>query len=333
MFVSKVCSENKADSIVTIGDDACKRPEACMYLKGSATIPDHGCRFGKKPCNGTFEYIPSPAPTRLISDGGTCSSERHHECASGRCFCSKCASRSTQKLPNGFTCSEASDCTSGKCCKTVCVWGVCTQSCSILATAGCRGQCKASDDVFSDVVFSPSADANLRGSDDSSTSDFKTSTDSDHNAACLPTAQKVKFHKLRAAESVQAFELQVTSSGVDVAKGKALASSVVAAAVVERTLEHSSVDTEKDTWEVDLQDSFPVDSVSVLNTWCSESTDPEKCLCDFTGATLSLIGGSGEEITSVSVGDTCGQKMVEFIFDASAEFCKPAVSFNVIVSM
>jgi hypothetical protein len=194
-----------------------------------------------------------------------------------------------------------------------------------LATAGCRGQCKASDDVFSDVVISPSSDANLRGSDDASTSDFKTSTDSDHNAACLPTAQKVKLHKLRAAESVQAFELQVM----------ALVSSVVAAAVAERTLEHSSVDTEKDTLEVDLQDSFPIDSVSVLNTWCSESTDPEKCLCDFTGATLSLIGGSEEEIeiTSVSVGDTCGQKMVEFIFDASAEFCKPAVSFNVIVSM
>jgi hypothetical protein len=130
------------------------------------------------------------------------------------------------------------------------------------------------------------------------------------NIGCLPNVQKVKLQHVGAAESMQGFELQVTVSGVNVAEQRILMKSDV-------------------SWEVDLNDTFPVDSVSVLNSWCNESSDPEKCLCNLTGATLLLIDDSGEEIASVLAGDTCGQETVEFVFDASPKFCMSTVSFNI----
>jgi hypothetical protein len=86
------------------------------------------------------------------------------------------------------------------------------------------------------------------------------------NIDCLPNVQKVKLQHLGAAKSLQGFELQVTASGMNVAEQKNVMKTDV-------------------SWEVDLEDTFPIDSVSVLNSWCKESPDPEKCLCNLTGAT------------------------------------------------
>jgi hypothetical protein len=105
----------------------------------------------------------------------------------------------------------------------------------------------------------------------------------------LPNAQKVKVqHQLNAIESKQVFELEVTLSGVNVAKGKPVVSSDVAATVVERMLEQVDMDM-VNSWEVDLEDNFLFNSVLMLNTWCKESEDPEKCLCNLSGATVSLM--------------------------------------------
>jgi hypothetical protein len=151
------------------------------------------------------------------------------------------------------------------------------------------------DDFSQDISSRP--DSKLRGGANTS------------NIGCLPNVQKVKLQYAGAAESMQGFELQVTASGVNVAERKTVMKTDV-------------------SWEVDLKDTFPVDSVSVLNSWCNESPDPEKCLCNLTGATLLLIDGSGEEIASVLAGDTCGQETFEFVFDAGPEFCKSTVSLS-----
>jgi hypothetical protein len=156
------------------------------------------------------------------------------------------------------------------------------------------------DDFSKDIGSRP--DSKLRGGANTS------------NISCLPNVQKVRLQHIGAADLLQGFELQVTASGVNVAERKTVIKSDV-------------------SWEVDLKDTFPVDSVSVLNSWCNESPDPEKCLCSLTGATLLLIDGSGEEIASALAGDTCGQETVEFVFDAWPEFCKSTVSLSFSASL
>lgn len=163
--------------------------------------------------------------------------------------------------------------------------------------------CNGGPNVSSNDMMS-NLNAKLRGSVDIT------------DTSCLPNAKKVKLQQLQTDGAMPTVELQVTSYGVNVAEG----------AAVERGLENPS-----NSLEVDLEDNFLIDSVSVLNTWCNNSNEPEKCLCDLTGATLTLMNEYGEEITSVSAGDTCELETVEFTFDASFEFCESKVSFNTLV--
>lgn len=129
----------------------------------------------------------------------------------------------------------------------------------------------------SDTILSSNTETKLRGGVNTG------------NIGCLPNAQKVKVqHQLNAIESKQVFELEVTLSGLNVAKGKPVVSSDVAATVVERMLEQVDMDM-VNSWEVDLEDNFLFNSVLMLNTWCKESEDPEKCLCNLSGATVSLM--------------------------------------------
>lgn len=176
-------------------------------------------------------------------------------------------------------------------------------------------------------VFRSNANANFRHSEGTNSSTSNTFPDPEvAGVACLPNAQKVRLQKLGVDKFTLAVELQVTSSSMNVAEGKTIKSSYVATAATYNRLENTSDGISKDSWEVDLGDSFLISSVLVLNSQCSEAKDPEKCLCSLSGATLFLIDESGEEITSVLAGGTCGQDKIEFVFDASAEFCKSTVS-------
>ena len=104
--------------------------------------------------------------------------------------------------------------------------------------------------------------------------------------------------------------------------------------LVDNDISHySRGNTDETSWlEIDLGESVPVASVSILNRWCENSSDPTSCLCSLTGASLSLIDESGEELTSNLIGDTCGQSTLEFVFDSSPEFCEAAVSLTLCVS-
>ena len=84
--------------------------------------------------------------------------------------------------------------------------------------------------------------------------------------------------------------------------------------------------------ELDLGKSFSVESVSIVGRECVDSNEPE-CLCPIKGATLSLVGNSGEDITSIDIGeDACGKAKLEYAIDASREFCASSMEEYAVVS-
>ena len=84
--------------------------------------------------------------------------------------------------------------------------------------------------------------------------------------------------------------------------------------------------------ELDLGMSFSVDSVSIVGRECDDSSELN-CLCPINGATLSLVGDSGEDIASFDIGeDACGKAKLEYAIDASPEFCASSIEEYAVVS-
>jgi hypothetical protein len=159
--------------------------------------------------------------------------------------------------------------------------------------------------------------------------------------SCLPITRKVKLHQASTDKTVQIFELEVFSSstGTNIAVGKTATQSSTfltksgeyfdAFYAIDGDTNTFSHTKDSNSWiEVDLGNSFPVNTITILNRWCGNSNDPKGCLCKLTGATLSLIDDSETEITSTTIGDTCGQSTLEYVFDPSPDFCPTSsVSF------
>jgi hypothetical protein len=74
-------------------------------------------------------------------------------------------------------------------------------------------------------------------------------------------------------------------------------------------------------WEVDLGDSFPIESVTILNRWCDSTLDEKGCLCRMSHAAISLLNDDGKWADAVLTGNTCGVRKVEHKFGASPEYC------------
>ena len=126
-------------------DTVCATP---AVLRVSANVTDKHPHLS--PSHGKFcSLSPDSGGCRgscldRIADGGDCSdnalnigeSERspflsqHHACASGRCFCGRCASSDTKKLSGEPACSNDVECTSGYC-----------KNGNSGTTQGCRGTC------------------------------------------------------------------------------------------------------------------------------------------------------------------------------------------------
>ena len=158
---------------------------------------------------------------------------------------------------------------------------------------------------------------------------------------CLPNARKVKIEQTSTGQPIQIFQLHVSSSGIDVAQGKnATQSSTWVAkwngksfnasnAVDGKPMTYSRTNDDSNAWlEVDLGGNFAVGSLDILNRWCKDLTDPENCLCKLSGATILLIDDSGDETTSISIGDTCGKAHLEYVLDPSPEFCPVSEGSN-----
>jgi hypothetical protein len=160
--------------------------------------------------------------------------------------------------------------------------------------------------------------------------------------SCLPYDQKVKLQQEITGLPIQVFEVNVmNSTGANVAEGKTATQSSTFVSKSGRSFDaYHAVDGDHDTFshtndanpwlEIDLGESSEISLVRILNRWCKSSSDPSGCLCRLSGAVLSLIDNLGEQITSLTIGDTCGQSIIEYVFDPSPDFCHTSSSVSVL---
>ena len=129
------------------------------------------------------------------------------------------------------------------------------------------------------------------------------------------------------SNNINIFELMVFSSGTNIAEGKSATQSsnwknLVASRAVDGRMNTFSHTADSSPWiEVDLGSDADVESVVIKNRWCRNPTDPRNCLCRLSQANLILYDDSGDEITSLSVGNTCGEATLEYAFEASFDYC------------
>ena len=124
------------------------------------------------------------------------------------------------------------------------------------------------------------------------------------------------------------FELQVFSGGVNVAKGKpAKQSSTFKAFHASRAVDgnsnsfsHTNEKCGYSWWEIDLGASMTIESVTIMNRWCKNPSDPEGCLCHLSHAVLSIFDGKNF-VAAADVGDTCGKLELEFDFSTASSTC------------
>ena len=250
-----------------------------------------------------------------LANGQNC--YKSPQCMSGKCFNGSCSGR----LTNGQFCYRNSQCISG-----LCFNGSCEskrfngQSC--FYNSQCySGYCKRYWYGARKCSYNALSTPGLV-----SLSDNTLSTPSLDTESCFPNVRNVKLRLLNSVNDIRAFDFHVTSLGVNVADGEEVSKSLLnnqtfeASTEAERDLITSSLQ-ESLGLEVDLGQGYSVDSVAILGRWCMDSSDPD-CLCKLNGATLILVDDSGEEITSIDIGnDACGKSMLEYVFDAAPEFC------------
>ena len=117
---------------------------------------------------------------------------------------------------------------------------------------------------------------------------------------CYPLASKVKLQSIT-GEPIAIFEIEVMSSGVNVAEGSTASQSSTfknkpqfeASSAVDGDLSSfSHTDGDSCSWfEVDFEASVPIESVKIMNRWCGDETDTQKCLCRLSRVAVSLFDG------------------------------------------
>ena len=71
-------------------------------------------------------------------------------------------------------------------------------------------------------------------------------------------------------------------------------------------------------FEVDLGDTFDLESVEIVNRWCQDETDPNRCLCRLSYANLKLLDENDSIVASRMLGNTCNKAIVLESFAACA---------------
>eukprot|EP00804_Cyclotella_cryptica_P000077 CCRYP_013734-RC/>CCRYP_013734-RC protein AED:0.05 eAED:0.05 QI:386/1/1/1/0.62/0.55/9/209/1800 len=133
-------------------------------------------------------------------------------------------------------------------------------------------------------------------------------------AVQLPRAREVKLHSIT-GNPIQVFEVEIYSSGVNIARGKTATqsstlNSLVASNAVDGnsgTFSHTTNSSPYSWWQVDLGGTFPIESIKVLNRWCGNPSDPNGCLCRLSHTVLSLFDEHGQWVATASLGDTCNK--------------------------
>eukprot|EP00956_Cyclotella_meneghiniana_P031653 scaffold83776_cov22-Cyclotella_meneghiniana.AAC.2 len=135
--------------------------------------------------------------------------------------------------------------------------------------------------------------------------------------SCLPSANKIKLQSIL-GQHLHVLEVQVFSSGTNVALGKAATQSSTFKGKDEKFGANMAVDGNLDSfshtgggsfewWEVDLGGSYPIESVKIYNRWCHDALDSSQCLCRLSHTAVLLVDGDGNVIHSEMMGDMCGE--------------------------
>jgi hypothetical protein len=148
-----------------------------------------------------------------------------------------------------------------------------------------------------------------------------TTTTTTSVASCYPSGSKVRIVSLY-YQQLQMFEVQVMSSGVNIALGKtahqssSLKDKFAASFAVDgdsNTFSHTN-DSYLAFWEVDLGGLYNIQSIRIVNRWCVDESDDRGCLCRLSHSAISIVDEDGRHVASQLLGDTCGQLVVDVAF-------------------
>ena len=134
--------------------------------------------------------------------------------------------------------------------------------------------------------------------------------------SCSPSARKLRLQLSSTADNIQAIEIQVTFSQIEYPQTFQTFNDIEHP---DSGLDESSYQKGTSTeLEIDLGKNYPLESVVIFG----RSDIHPDALCQVSGATITLVNESGEEITSITIGDdTCGKTMLEYAFDELPDFC------------
>lgn len=144
----------------------------------------------------------------------------------------------------------------------------------------------------------------------------------------LPNIKHVRLHAVT-RNPIQIFEVEIYSSGLNVAIGKNATQSstlklMTASNAVDgsnTTFSHTTSESTFSWWEVDLGEAFPIESVTIWNRYCKSPSDPNGCLCRLSHAVMSFFDENGSWVATASVGDTCGQLSWTHSFGDNSAVC------------
>jgi len=148
---------------------------------------------------------------------------------------------------------------------------------------------------------------------------------------CFPRASKVKLQSITGLH-IQVFEVEVYSSGHNVAAGKITTQSTLyndspryaASLAVDgksTTFSHTNSLDKAPWWMVDLGEMFPIESIVILNRWCGNLSDPNECLCRLSHSSVALFDDQHNWVYATYVGDMCGVRMYENNMTKSIDNC------------
>jgi hypothetical protein len=120
------------------------------------------------------------------------------------------------------------------------------------------------------------------------------------------------------------FEVRILSAGENVALNKAAtqsstlrsfaAGNAVDGATGSTSFSHTNPVKKFAWWEVDMQGTYAVDEVSIVNRYCRDVSDANGCLCRLSHSAVLLLDGNDNWVASEFIGDTCGQLEVTITF-------------------
>jgi hypothetical protein len=133
------------------------------------------------------------------------------------------------------------------------------------------------------------------------------------SSGCNNSASKVKVQSTT-GKPLHLFELEVYSSGVNVAKRKTATQSstlkhLEASRAVDgkfKTFSHTAWNDSNAWISVDLGSTQPIETIELSNRYCGRNpSDPKGCLCRLSNAEVSLYDDNDNLIQSKTLGDTC----------------------------